>query len=73
MAFKDLREFIDHLEKEGQLKRISAEVDPFLEMTEIQKRVLEEEGPALLFENAKGSQIAALGNLFGTELNRVPD
>ncbi len=66
MAFKDLRDFISHLEKGGHLKRVSAEVDPFLEMTEIQKRVLEEEGPALIFENVKGSKVAALGNLFGT-------
>lgn len=66
MAFKDLRDFIGHLEKKGQLIRIAAEVDPFLEMTEIQKRVLEEEGPALLFESVKGSKVAALGNLFGT-------
>ena len=66
MAFNDLRDFIKHLEKEGLLKRIRAEVDPNLEMTEIQKRVLEEGGPALLFENVKGSDVPALGNLFGT-------
>ena len=66
MAFNDLREFISHLEGKGELIRITAEVDPCLEMTEIQKRVLEEGGPALLFENVKGSNIAALGNLFGT-------
>jgi len=66
LAFNDLREFIGYLEKNGQLVRIKAEVDPYLEMTEIQKRVLEDGGPALLFENVKGSNIAALGNLFGT-------
>ena len=66
MAYKDIREFLTDLEKKGQLKRISAEVDPFLEMTEIEKRVLEAGGPALLFENVKGSNISALGNLFGT-------
>ena len=66
MAFNDLREFIKDLEKKGQLLRIKAEVDPYLEMTEIQKRVLEEGGPALLFENVKGHDMPALGNLFGT-------
>lgn len=66
MAFSDLRDFLKFLEKKGELVRIKAEVDPFLEMTEIQKRVLEEGGPALLFENVKGSNIKALGNLFGT-------
>lgn len=66
MAFNDLRQFIRHLEREGLLIRITAEVDPFLEMTEIQKRVLEEGGPALLFENVKDHDVFALGNLFGT-------
>lgn len=66
MAFNDLRDFIKFLEKNNQLVRIKAEVDPELEMTEIQKRVLEEGGPALLFENVKGSNIKVLGNLFGT-------
>jgi len=66
LAFSDLRDFIKFLEKKGELVRVAAEVDPYLEMTEIQKRVLEEGGPALLFENVKGSKIKALGNLFGT-------
>lgn len=66
MAFGDLRDFLKFLEKKGELLRIKAEVDPYLEMTEIQKRVLEEGGPALLFENVKGSRYKALGNLFGT-------
>lgn len=66
MAFSDLRDFLKFLEKKGELVRIKAEVDPYLEMTEIQKRVLEEGGPALLFENVKGSKMKALGNLFGT-------
>ena len=55
MAFSDLRDFIKLLEKEGELKRISIEVDPYLEVTEISDRVLREDGPALLFENPKGS------------------
>jgi len=66
MKYKDLRDFIDILEKRGQLKRISQEIDPKLEMTEICDRTLRAEGPALLFENPKGSDIPVLGNLFGT-------
>ncbi len=66
MKYKDLRDFIDILEKRGQLKRISQEIDPHLEMTEICDRTLRAEGPALLFENPKGSDIPVLGNLFGT-------
>jgi len=66
MQYKDLREFIDALEQQGQLKRISAEIDPVLEMTEIADRTLRSGGPALLFENPKGSDIPVLANLFGT-------
>ena len=66
MKYKDLRDFIKQLEKQGELKRITAEVDPYLEMTEICDRVLKQEGPALLFENPKGSNIPVLANLFGT-------
>ena len=51
MLFKDLRHFIDLLEKKGELKRIKIEVDPYLEITEISDRVLRHGGPALLFEN----------------------
>ncbi|MDH7942732.1 4-hydroxy-3-polyprenylbenzoate decarboxylase [Pseudohongiella sp. SYSU M77423] len=65
MAFKDLREFIALLEAEGELKRISVPVDPNLEITEICDRTLRAGGPALLFENPKGSSIPLLGNLFG--------
>lgn len=66
MKYKDLRDFIAQLEKQGELKRIKREVDPVLEMTAICDRMLREGGPALLFENPKGSNIAVLGNLFGT-------
>jgi 4-hydroxy-3-polyprenylbenzoate decarboxylase len=66
MIYKDLRDFIAQLEAQGQLKRILAEVDPKLEVTEICDRTLKAGGPALLFENPKGSQIPLLGNLFGT-------
>ena len=63
---KDLRDFIAFLEERGELKRISAEIDPVLEMTEICDRTLKAGGPALLFENPKGFDIPVLGNLFGT-------
>ncbi len=66
MKFSDLREFIRFLEQQGELKRITAEVDPHLEMTEICDRVLRSGGPALLFENPKGSEMPVLANLFGT-------
>ncbi len=70
MEYKDLRDFIGQLENLGELKRISAEVDPYLEITEICDRTLRRGGPALLFENVKGSDFPLLGNLFGTP-NRV--
>ena len=66
MEYIDLRDFIDQLEQRGELKRISTEVDPNLEMTEICDRVLRAQGPAILFENPKGSDIPVLANLFGT-------
>jgi 4-hydroxy-3-polyprenylbenzoate decarboxylase len=64
---RDLREWIALLEREGELRRISAEVDPDLEMTEITDRVVKSGGPALLFEHPKGSQHPLLINQFGTE------
>ena len=66
MQYKDLRDFIDQLEQGGELKRVSVEVDPYLEITEICDRTLRAGGPALLFEQPKGSRIPLLGNLFGT-------
>ncbi|MSS75611.1 MAG: 4-hydroxy-3-polyprenylbenzoate decarboxylase [Methyloglobulus sp.] len=66
MRYKDLRDFIAQLEKQGELKRITVEVDPNLEMTEICDRVLKQGGPALLFENPKNHKIPVLCNLFGT-------
>ncbi len=66
MKYKDLRDFIEQLEKLGQLKRVSMEVDTDLEMTEIADRTLRAQGPAILFENPKGSDIPVLANLFGT-------
>ncbi|MCL6472362.1 MAG: menaquinone biosynthesis decarboxylase [Firmicutes bacterium] len=66
MAFRDLREFISFLESIGQLKRINAEVDPSLEVTEITDRISKQYGPALLFENPKGSKYPILINTFGS-------
>ncbi len=66
MQYKDLRDFIQQLEKRGELKRISVEVDPVLEITEIADRTLRAGGPALLFERVKGSSFPLLANLFGT-------
>ena len=66
MKYKDLRDFIGQLEKQGELKRVTVEIDPYLEMTEICDRVLKQGGPALLFENPKNSKIPVLANLFGT-------
>ncbi len=66
MNYRDLRDFLDQLEQLGELRRISVEVDPNLEMTEIADRVLRAGGPALLFEKPKGHDIPVLANLFGT-------
>ena len=57
---------IKRLEKAGELLRIKEEVDPHLEMAEIQRRVYREGGPALLFEHVKGSNFACVSNLYGT-------
>jgi 4-hydroxy-3-polyprenylbenzoate decarboxylase len=66
LIFDDIREFISHLEDSGQLVRIKEEVDPVLEITEITDRVSKNHGPALLFENVKGSGIPLLINTFGS-------
>src|SRR5579862_5364021 len=67
VAYKDLREFIARLEKAGELKRITAEVDPVLEITEITQRVTRAGGPALLFERPKGSRSPLLINMLGSD------
>jgi 4-hydroxy-3-polyprenylbenzoate decarboxylase len=67
VAYKDLREFLQCLERAGELKRISAEIDPVLEVTEITQRVTRAGGPALLFERVKGSRTPLLINLLGSE------
>src|SRR5512142_526969 len=72
MPYASLRDFIDRLEAAGRLKRVAAPVSPFLEMTEIQTRLLAEGGPAVLFENVVHDVVPgtygmpALVNLFGT-------
>ncbi|HVA72585.1 MAG TPA: menaquinone biosynthesis decarboxylase [Candidatus Limnocylindrales bacterium] len=67
MGYRDLRAFLTRLEKEGELKRISTEVDPVLEITEITDRVTKAGGPALLFERPKGSSVPLVINLLGTQ------
>jgi 4-hydroxy-3-polyprenylbenzoate decarboxylase len=67
VKYTDLRDFIAALEQRGELIRITTEVDPVLEMTEIADRTLRQGGPALLFENPKGYDTPVLVNLFGTE------
>jgi 4-hydroxy-3-polyprenylbenzoate decarboxylase len=67
VAYRDLRDFLRTLEKKGELKRISEEVDPILEITEITHRTVKAGGPALLFEKPRGSRIPAVTNLVGTE------
>jgi 4-hydroxy-3-polyprenylbenzoate decarboxylase len=63
----DLRDWIALLEREGELVRVTAEVDPHLEVTEITDRTVKAGGPALLFEHPKGSEHPLLINQFGTE------
>ena len=67
MSFGDLPGFLDRLEKDGELKRVKAPVDPYLEITEIVDRVVRAGGPALLFENVKGSKLPLAMNVFGTD------
>jgi 4-hydroxy-3-polyprenylbenzoate decarboxylase len=67
MAYRDLSEFLRRLEKEGELARISAEVDPVLEITEITDRVTKAGGPALYFEKPTGSSVPVVTNLLGTK------
>jgi menaquinone biosynthesis decarboxylase len=63
----NLRSFLDLLERENDLVTIEAEVDPYLELAEVHRRVIERGGPALLFKNVKGSRYPVVTNLFGTE------
>lgn len=67
MAYRDLRDFLRAVEKKGELKRITTEVDPILEVSEITDRTVKAGGPALLFERPKGSKVPLVTNLVGTE------
>jgi len=73
VGYADLREFVRRLEKEGELRRVRAEVDPVLEVTEVVQRAQAMAGPngatggmALLFEKPKGSRYPLLINAFGS-------
>jgi 4-hydroxy-3-polyprenylbenzoate decarboxylase len=66
VKYADLRDFLAQLEALGELKRVTTEVSPKLEMTEICDRVLKRGGPAILFERPAGHSMPVLGNLFGT-------
>ena len=67
MAYSGLQDYISYIESRGQLKRISALVDPILEITEIADRIMKNQGPALLFEHVKGSKWPVLINAMGSE------
>lgn len=66
MSFSSLRPFLEMLRKEGDLAVIETPVDPVLEIAEIHRRVIDSEGPALLFTNVKGAAFPVVTNLFGT-------
>lgn len=66
MQYRDLREFIQHLESIGELKRVNQSVSPNLEMTAFCATALKNNGPAILFENPTGYTMPVLGNLFGS-------
>jgi 4-hydroxy-3-polyprenylbenzoate decarboxylase len=67
MPFADLRDWLDHLRREGELAEVTAPVDPYLEISEITDRVTKAGGPALLFRDVRGSSMPLLINQFGTE------
>jgi len=63
---RNLRSFIDSLRRADEIVEVSAAVDPYLEIAEIHRRVIDEQGKALLFTNVKGSDFPVVTNLFGT-------
>jgi 4-hydroxy-3-polyprenylbenzoate decarboxylase len=67
VSYRDLSSFVRFLEEQGELKRVRVEVDPELEITEIVGRVIEQKGPALLFENVKGSRFPLLINALASD------
>ena len=66
MAFRDLRDYLAALEARGELKRVTSEVSPELEAAEIADRSVKAGGPAILFENVRGTSVPLAMNLFGT-------
>jgi 4-hydroxy-3-polyprenylbenzoate decarboxylase len=66
MPYKDLQDFLKQLDKSGEIKRIDAELDPYLEIAEVTDRVSKKFGPALLFQKVKGSRFPVLTNMFGS-------
>lgn len=66
MKYRDLRDFIGHLNTRGALRRVAETVNPRLEMTAVADQVLRAGGPALLFEHPTGHDVPVLANLFGT-------
>ena len=66
MGYSSLAACVKDLEKNGHLVRVREEIDPYLEIAEIQRRLYEQQGPAVFFENVKGSPFPAVCNLFGT-------
>ncbi|NUM80135.1 UbiD family decarboxylase, partial [bacterium] len=66
MNYRSLRQCVDDLERNGFLIRVMDEVDPYLEMAEIQRRIYQNRGPALLFMNVKGCRFPCVSNVFGT-------
>lgn len=66
MGYKSMQDVATDLDKTGQLLRVKSEVDPDLEMAEIHRRVYDAQGPAILFENVKGSPFRAMSNIYGT-------
>lgn len=66
MPYNDLRDFINTIDKKGQIVRVKTEVDPNLEITEILDRLLHKSGTAVLFENVKGHSVPIVANLYGT-------
>ncbi len=70
MAYKDLREWLDRLEAEGELKRIKAKVDWDLELAEVARKAIREHAPALLFENIKDHEHTRCTRLLTNALAR---
>jgi 4-hydroxybenzoate decarboxylase subunit C len=65
-VFSDLQSYVAELERTGQLRRVSVEVDPYLEVSELVQRVVREDGPAVLFERVRGASFPLVMNLFGS-------